>query len=310
MTRGVRIFLLCLAACGAPDSTSAPGEAGDASATTDVPDHLSESSSPTTGTSSTSSTSSTGDTSAGAASSSTDGPCDYICPLDAAPVPGCDDGWDVPCPEGQKCTAYGAGDTWDAMKCVPVMDDPAQPGEGCFVVDGLFSGVDNCDLGSMCWNLDAEGNGVCIEHCHDAGDLPTCTDPATLCYRANDGVLSLCLTRCDPLLQDCARDEDECIAHPNGDGFICVFDASGDGGAIFSPCEQLNACDEGLACVTTSPAAECDPNAPGCCLPFCDLAAPDPNAPCTGEGQQCVPFFDPDVAPLGVEDVGVCAIPP
>ncbi len=33
------------------------------------------------------------------------------------------------------------------------MDDPAQVGEPCFVVDSIVSGIDNCDLGAYCWDV-------------------------------------------------------------------------------------------------------------------------------------------------------------
>lgn len=159
----------------------------------------------------------------------------------------------------------------------------------------------------MCWSLDDNNQGVCVAHCTGSEDEPTCADPATQCVIANDGVLNLCLPRCDPLVQDCPQADDLCVLQV--DDFVCVVDASGPGGQIFTPCEYANACDPGLACRETAAAVECDPEAGGCCVPYCDLDAPDPDAPCVGVGQVCVPLFDVGMAPAGDEDVGVCSVP-
>ena len=119
------------------------------------------------------------------------------------------------------------------------------------------------------------------------------------------GALDLCLPSCDPLMQDCPA-EDSCIA--NGDGFVCVFDASGpDAGAVFDPCEFANACDSGLLCLDPSSANECDPNVGGCCLPLCDLSKPD--AMCPGAGTSCLSLYAEDMAPPEFANVGVCVLP-
>jgi hypothetical protein len=42
-----------------------------------------------------------------------------------------------------------------------------------------------------------------------------------------------------------------------------------------------------------------------CCTPYCSLAAPTCVAP-----DECVSFYgDPNAAPPGFEDVGVCVLP-
>ena len=117
--------------------------------------------------------------------------------------------------------------------------------------------------------------------------------------------MGLCLPGCDPLLQGCG-DGDLCIPDPGDPArFICVLDASGDEGQVFDECEFVNACDPGLYCVAPALGAECPPEAPGCCLPFCDTTMPS----CPGAGQECLPWFEMDQAPPGFENVGLCGVP-
>jgi hypothetical protein len=54
-------------------------------------------------------------------------------------------------------------------------------------------------------------------------------------------------------------------------------------------------------------AAELMPNCDGasCCASYCSLDAPV----CPQMGTACVAFFDPDTAPDGYEDVGICVLP-
>jgi hypothetical protein len=89
--------------------------------------------------------------------------------------------------------------------------------------------------------------------------------------------------------------------------FECVLDASGDEGQVFDPCELANVCDAGLMCLVPAAAAECDLDAGGCCLPFCDLG--DANATCPGVGQSCVPFYEQGMAPPKYMQVGLCVVP-
>ncbi len=214
--------------------------------------------------------------------------------------------FDQDCPEGQKCTPYADdGGSWNSTICGPVDPNPGQPGEPCTVKDHPNSGFDSCAVGSMCWNVDKDTLiGTCILLCTGSPDMGICPEPLS-CAVYNEGNLPLCLPQCDPLAQDCAP-EDTCIANPTGVGFICVLDASGDAGQALDPCEYVNACDPGLTCSETTVASECDPEATGCCTPFCDLTLP-PN--CPGAMQTCQPYFGMDPAPPGYENVGICSLP-
>lgn len=217
------------------------------------------------------------------------------------------DNWTQDCPEGQKCMPWAdnGSTAWNATKCTDVQPNPGQPGDECTVEGSAVSGVDSCDKGVMCWDVDPNTNmGRCVGMCTGSVDAPMC-DAEFTCFVSNDGVLNLCLGLCDPLAQDCAGD-DLCIPNPQGQGeFTCVLDASGEEGQDFDPCEYINSCDAGLFCALPANATECDPAATGCCLPFCDLAMP---APCPGVNQMCLAWFEAGTAPPGYETVGYCGI--
>jgi hypothetical protein len=212
------------------------------------------------------------------------------------------------CPVGEKCTPYAddGGLSWNNLKCVPVMEDPAQPGEPCFVDGNGVTGIDSCDKGAMCWYTDAENQGYCVALCTGTPDMPICMSQLS-CFISGEGVLILCLPDCDPLIQNCPMDDDLCI--PGDQYFICEVDASGDEGQVHDPCMFANACDKGLYCVDSSSAAECDAQVMGCCQPFCDLEVPEPDMQCAGAGQQCVAWYEEGTAPPGFEFVGICMVP-
>jgi hypothetical protein len=218
------------------------------------------------------------------------------------------DVWSQDCPEGEKCMPWAndGGSAWNATKCSALDPNPAQPGDECTVEGSGVSGVDNCDVASMCWAVDPETNtGYCIQFCNGSPDAPICDDPGTACAITNDGVLILCQALCDPLLQDC-REGEGCV--PIQDAFQCSPDASGDSGVYGDPCEYINACDPGLACLNADVVPGCA-GSQGCCAPFCD--ASDPNAVCPGaaQGEECVAWYEEGQAPPGYEDVGVCMLP-
>jgi hypothetical protein len=221
--------------------------------------------------------------------------------------PECDN-WAQDCPRGEKCSAFAdnGGTAWNSAKCVMVQVDPGQPGDVCTVEGSAVSGVDSCDKGVMCWDVDPNTQmGVCVALCTGSVEAPMCDSEHT-CFVSNDGILNLCLLQCDPLAQDCPGD-DLCIPNPQGQGeFACVLDASGDAGKAFDPCEFINSCDKGLFCANPANAMMCDPQAIGCCLPFCDL---EEMVMCPGMEQTCLPWFEMGTAPPGLETVGYCGIP-
>ncbi|MEM7158239.1 MAG: ribulose phosphate epimerase [Myxococcota bacterium] len=219
--------------------------------------------------------------------------------------------WAQDCPQGEKCMPWAndGGNSWNALKCVEVADDPGQPGDTCTVEGSGVSGVGDCDLGSMCWDVDAEiRQGTCVAMCTGDPQSPTCDDPDTSCTIVNDGVLTLCLYDCDPLIQDCATGQ---ACYPVNGSFTCAPDASGpELGTYGDPCGAINACDVGLFCALPESVPGCDGSG-GCCSDFCDLEANDPLDDCSGAagGQECLPWFDEGEAPPGAQAYGACAIP-
>jgi hypothetical protein len=215
------------------------------------------------------------------------------------------------CPKGEKCMPWAddGGGAWNSTTCSPVMRNPGQRGDECSVEGSGVSGIDDCDLGLMCYNVQAKTNtGTCFELCHGSPDAPMCDEG--LCAVYNDGNLPLCLSDCDPLLDDCPGGQ-LCIASPSANGFVCILDAlpasMGDYGA---PCTYINDCDPGYFCGIQDIVAGCG-NATGCCAEYCDLSQPDPSSQCTGQGsgEECQPWYGMDAPPPGYEDVGFCGIP-
>lgn len=253
-------------------------------------------------------------TSSGGASSSSDGGegCPFVCPLDLPlPIDECDL-WAQNCPAGQKCMPWGndRGNGWNAARCTPIDRDPVGLGEACMVELDDFSGIDDCEMGAMCWGASIEAGitGTCVGLCH--GDLghAVCEDPSAECSVWNDGFLILCLDQCDPVAQDCEDEWSSCIPGAY-DRFVCVepwWDARPYGG----PCGTFNDCDLGLFCAEPNAVPSCA-NDQRCCSTFCDLELEDPDAVCPdfASGQRCVPWFRLGQAPPGLQHVGACMMP-
>jgi len=211
--------------------------------------------------------------------------------------------WLQDCADGSKCAPHDADNDGihDSASCVPIDALPGQAGDDCTIDGPVASGDDSCDLGLLCWNLDEQNNGRCLPMCSGSMDAPTC--PGGLeCDISNGGALLLCLQSCDPLTPSCPLGQ---ICLPGQGVFICDIDASGEMGAYGDECAFVNVCDTGLFCAPSQSVPGCQTS--GCCSEYCDLKGGDA---CSGAPQQeCVPFFDPGMAPPGYEDVGVCSIP-
>jgi hypothetical protein len=294
------------AACGPGKEDSASGSTSEATSTststtgtvTGTPttsDGSDSESSTGTGTS-TGGTSSSSTTECVSCSDSSEGGGFIYAAPDMGPgVKECDP-WVQDCPIGQKCrpsTSAGVA----SLHCVPVAESPEQAGDPCAVQGNGPDQTDNCDVGLVCWN------GSCVPQCVGSPDAPMCDDPANGCLIGNDETLTLCLPACDPLAQDCEAGL-LCLSIGNDLAFVCVPPGSGDG-QEFEACELQNSCDPGLACLDSGWATECGGRGFECCLKFCDVTMPT----CTGEGAECVPWFEAGMAPAGLEDVGVCRLP-
>lgn len=214
--------------------------------------------------------------------------------------------WTQDCPVGQKCMPWDSGSGgWDATGCFPVDPAPVPVGDTCMAVGSGTSGIDNCELGAMCWSVDVVTNeGTCVAMCTGSEIAPVCGPPDTNCVIANDGLLILCLPGCDPLTQDCPAGD---ACYPINDGFSCAPDASGAVGVDGDGCDFINVCDPGLMCAGGGVLEGCGGGFAGCCTPICDIT--DPVDPCPAVTEECVPFFELGMAPLGLEDVGICIVP-
>jgi hypothetical protein len=208
------------------------------------------------------------------------------------------------CPDGQKCMPWAndGGNSWNAAKCTPVNAMPKQTGDTCQAEGDGLSGVDDCDIGLICWFLDAENKGTCADMCDGTPEAATCPDPTQVCDISNDGVIIICLNTCNPLVQDCP--EGQICFFDGASDFICDFDASGDEGQYLDGCAYVNDCDYGLYCEDQAVVPGCM-TPTGCCTPYCSLA--EPMCP---EGAMCEPWYEGGSAPPGQEDIGACIIPP
>ena len=146
-------------------------------------------------------TSTTGPGDEGTTTTTTDGSCGG-----APQGVGCDL-WEQCCPEGEKCMPWsddGSG-IWNSTRCTPIDFPPDPPGSDCMVEGNGTSGIDTCELGAMCFDVDPETNvGVCRALCQGDESNPVC-DAGFVCGPLSTGDLTvyLCLPTCDPLLQDC-----------------------------------------------------------------------------------------------------------
>jgi hypothetical protein len=219
------------------------------------------------------------------------------------------DMWSQDCPPGEKCMPWASdgGGAWNSTRCSPVAPDPKQRGEPCTVVESGVSGIDDCDFGSMCWDVDPETNvGECVEICQGSEANPFCGEPCEFCNIASEGVLILCLPPCDPLEQDCAEGQ---ACYPIVDTFACAPDVSGRTGAAGDVCEFINVCDPGLLCANPELVPDC--GGASCCTPFCNVDTPDD---CDAQlpGTVCTPWFEVGEYPeacVGSGVVGFCAVP-
>lgn len=214
------------------------------------------------------------------------------------------------CPPGDKCMPWAndGGGSWNSTTCTPLAGNPGQVGDVCTVEGSGVSGVDDCDLGLMCWNVDPETNvGSCIELCSCGPQEPTCQFGGTTCLIANDGVLPLCTETCDPLGSDC-QDGEVCVSVPDSllglpsDYFSCVLDSSF-GAQPGDPCDFLNVCPPGSLCLEAALVPNCVGT--GCCTEYCDLDNGDED--CSDPASTCTGIFADSCAPEAcLNDVGYC----
>ena len=287
--RRAALLLFASLACAPSANEHITASAGKTSSTT--------STNGTDETSGTTSTSGATSTSAGDPSQGTSTACDTACDTacegdECCPYAECDV-LAQDCPRGEKCSPDARTGNWESAHCVPVLSD-GTPGELCHVEEHLCSTLDDCALGTVCWNIDAETDqGVCISIC--SPELGC--DPGLGCLAKFEGLPPLCEPSCDPLLQDCP--EDAVCRHLEDVEFICTPDGRQN---IGDACGPL-LCAAGLHCADAVQLPSCDHDR--CCTPFCDLSEPDSCA--TVESAECAPFATGNRP--GIYLQGYCGLP-
>ncbi len=217
------------------------------------------------------------------------------------------------CAAGFKCMPWAndGGGAWNAAKCVPIVEYPAEVDEPCQVVGAGNSGVDDCDIGLICWDVVPQtGMGRCAPLCLGSWIEHHCIDPGRVCWVSADATIAVCIVFCDTLDPDCAPGESCQISYRAE--WECAPDGSGDMGALGDPCDDVDECDPGLVCASAEavPHDETCVDAAGCCTEVCDLTDPAGDLQCTAaaDGATCQPYGGEP--PFGLEHVGMCVLPP
>jgi len=196
------------------------------------------------------------------------------------------------CPEGEGCYFDGTG-------FVCAIDASGNQGG----LGGVCEFINACDPGLSCTEhaiTGCEGDRCCTSFCdRSAADPNAGCDEASVCT-ALVGDVGVCIgpVACDPLTPQCEEGEG-CYYYDFVETYVCVLDASGEGGQAGTPCEFLNACDPGLMCATDVLGCAGD----HCCTSYCNL---DDGGTACGEGETCQPVVSDIEHPDGFGPVGVC----
>lgn len=213
------------------------------------------------------------------------------------------DVWAQDCPRGESCVPWDAGGEGPSTgcaqsRCRAIAPEPRAPGESCLAERGPWSGLDDCALGSYCWNIDdVTLEGVCVAQCIGSEAEPVCADEALSCFVWTGSAVTACVVPCDPLAPACAEGTTCVLSAANDQAPGCVSSTLGVPSGHGTPCEPALGCGDGFACVEGTTIAACD--GPYCCATLCDLDAPT----CLAEEPTCAPVPG---APAGV---GACGVP-
>lgn len=221
------------------------------------------------------------------------------------------DVWAQDCDADAKCMPWAndGGEVWNASRCSPIAPDPVPIGGTCTVEGSAVSGIDDCELGAMCWGVDPETlQGTCIGFC-DVLRVPStiCAEPMA-CLGLNEGYVPVCVTPCDPL-GDAPCPEGEACRNVQLDGdFYCLPLAGGHVEGSSQHCDGAT-CLPSQLCVDASALATCE--ATSCCTELCDVGDPGADAQCAAldPALTCEALYGPGEAPAGLELVGACVVP-
>lgn len=234
--------------------------------------------------------------------------------IQAPDVPGhCNgycDAWAQDCPEGMKCSAWDCEEVaafWITPRCVELDRDAAEVGEACSVQDRVYSGADNCEVSSLCWDIDPDTlAGTCIGFCQGTAANPVCELESQSCFNGLNELLNLCLPRCSPLAADCGVAR-QCVFNEDGlaaRDFVCIPDVHLPAQAYADDCEDSLGCGTGLVCVASGEVPGCTSDR--CCTTLGSLSAPPV---CPDAMQTCAALYADGDAPPGYEQLCACTIP-
>lgn len=200
------------------------------------------------------------------------------------------DVWAQDCPRGEKCIPWSADgdDLLDGClipRCSRLDPDPVQPGDTCTMRDGPWSGVDDCEIGSFCWDVDPQTNeGTCVANCSGSEANPICEGDLT-CFFGYDGWITACVPGCDPLAPECA-DGMTCTSRQY-DAAVCLPLSLVLPAAPSEACDSSVGCGAGFVCLPSDRVADCG-DVGSCCTALCDPAMPA----CAAEVPVCTPLGD------------------
>lgn len=228
---------------------------------------------------------------------------DFIATPDGGPIdlPDCDP-FAQDCPAGQKCAPWDeqGGNTWNGARCVDIIGDGA-PGDPCTAPEGPVSGIDDCALGSLCWDVDEQNHGTCVAQCSGSQVAPMCP-PKHGCTITAEYYLALCFPSCIPFPDDCPENS---LCIPYQSSFYCEPDDRGPKAQVNESCTNTR-CARDLVCLAASDASSACGQVGSCCQPYCEF----PGAACPNPDQQCLSWYESwGFVPPGYETLGFCGIP-
>lgn len=218
------------------------------------------------------------------------------------------------CQEGEKCVPWSELPDLvpDEIRCCPVQQPMVEAGDICSVAGYLGSCLDNCAPGTMCLDIDGDGEGVCQQMCTGSEEMPICGQKDEQCFIYYSGV-PLCFRECDPLVQDCQSDKGcypDAIAE-GGTGFLCM-PTVGDNG-LGDYCWLLSACNPGMICATPDLLPDCygDADDAGCCTDLCDITEEPDSCKDIHPDLECVAWYHQGAPPpsADLQNVGACVLP-
>ena len=167
-----------------------------------------------------------------------------------ARVTGCDPVTQSGCADGEKCTVVGSG-TERVVGCALIAGS-REPGDSC---DTSAGDGDDCAPGLYCDSSSAPA--TCVEFCvNEPADSCGAQSVCALGFTVGESDVRICTDVCDPVDQDCERNEFGCYPSRSGPSCAQIGGGSTPVGEGAS-CGFANECNAGLACLFVSESWSC-----------------------------------------------------